>query len=106
MFHLSQWQHWNSSHDSSGTLHYMERCCFCLKSPLRRIAGRYSLSAACSLYEYMRGEKVERSQMEIKEEEERVITSYKEHNLRAQGKTLNQVSSHPSDVISRPMIVD
>ena len=44
--------------------------------------------------------------MEIKEEEERVITSYKEHNLRAQGKTLNQVSSHPSVVISRPMIVD
>ena len=92
----------NRCHEHTGTLHYMQRCCFCLKSPLRRRAGRYCLSAGCKLYEYMRGEKVERSQMEIKEEEGRVITSYQKHNSRAQGKTLNQVSPHPSVVISRP----
>ena len=54
----------------------------------------------------IRGEKMARSQMEIKEEEGRVVTSYKKHHSRPQGQTLNQVSSHPSVVNSRPTSID
>ena len=54
----------------------------------------------------IRGEKMARSQMEIKEEEGRVFTSYKKHHSRPQGQTLNQVSPHPALVTSRPSSVD
>ena len=48
---------------------------------------------------------MERSQMEIKVEEKRVITLYKEHNSRVQGKALNEVSSHPALVNYHPTSV-
>ena len=48
---------------------------------------------------------VEGSQMEIKEGEGRVITSYKKHHSRPQVQTLNQVSLPPSFVIPRPISV-
>ena len=38
---------------------------------------------------------MERSQIEIKEEEGRAITSYKNHNSRPQVKTLNEFSLRP-----------
>ena len=54
----------------------------------------------------IRGEKMERRQMEIKEEEGRAITSYKKHHSRPQVQTLNQVSPHPALVNSHPTSVD